>query len=731
MNIRFNTHAVQGSAPLPATGPAQERCLFLLTPSKEECGVESFARLLVSALQNDYPDDGYAVLAVSSRWRDLPAVFRKIAAADQIVFSVPLVAWKRLLLLPLVVLVFARVVRCRVNVFMHEWTALHWMRRLALAPFVMLSRTIIVVSPFIAGEIAGTPWLMGAARKCRLVPNAPTIRRPVEPRVTERVVRVREAAKSCDVVIGYFGAIYKGKAATALLDVCENLRNSGIRALIVFVGSFMKSLDGYEQQFWSKVAEYGIADQVIVTGYITDEAELYTLFEEVGSFLFLFPEGLTARRSSVIHTLQSDRPVVVTAPRAMAEFAHHAGFTRLIEAGVLSFVPEGADLRAIADQLLAVAKQGKRPAPAIDWDTWWRATTAATHAAMMDKMATNDREEAAALALSSSANSAQPSGSIAAKIKNLVRDGVALALFVPALPFLKFAAPRRATLPVVRGLLDRAGVTVVANHYHEPTYSAEHIFRDPDAPRVLAGIDWNLDAQTQLLAQFDFGAALHSLEGRRSRGRTFSYSNGYCGPGDAEALYCMIRHFKPRTIVEVGCGQSTVVAHFAIADAKAEDSRYSCRQICYEPFENPWLEDLGVEIKRELIEKSDLSLFRSLSAGDIVFIDSSHALRPMGDVEFEFLHILPNLPKGVIVQVHDIFSPRDYPAQWLNVERRFWNEQYLLEAFLSFNHEFEIICSLNHLMHLGSAQFKRAFPILAERGPDPFVGSFWFRRVKD
>jgi len=741
MNVQFNTDAVQRSAPVPATGRVRERRLFLLTPSKEECGVESFARLLVGALQNDYPDDGYAVLAVSSRWRDLPSVFRKIAAADEIVFSVPLVAWKRLLLLPLVVLLFACMVRCRVNVFMHEWTALHWLRRLALAPFVLLSSTIIVVSPFIAGEIADTPWLLRAARKCRLVPNAPTIRRPVEPRVTERVLRVREAAKSCDVVIGYFGAIYKGKAATALLDVCENLRNSGIRALIVFVGSFMKSLDGYEQQFWSKVAEYGIADQVIVTGYIADEAELYTLFEEVGSFLFLFPEGLTARRSSVIHTLQSDRPVVVTAPRSMAEFAHHAGFTSLIEAGVLSFIPEGADLRAIADQLLAVAKQGKRPAPAIDWDMWWRATTAATHAAMMDKMATNNREEAAALAPPLSAcgpNNERPhatvsmaANNLAAKIKNAIRDGVALALFVPALPFLRFAAPRRATLPAVRGLLDRAGVTIVANHYHEPTYGPEHIFRDPDEPRALAGIDWNLDAQTQLLAQFDFGAALRSLQGRHGGGRTFSYSNGYCGPGDAEALYCMVRHFKPRTIVEVGCGQSTVVAHFAIADAKAEDSRYSCRQICFEPYENPWLEDLGVEVKRELIEKSDLSLFRSLCPGDIVFIDSSHALRPMGDVEFEFLHILPNLPKGVIVQVHDIFSPRDYPAQWLNVERRFWNEQYLLEAFLSFNHEFEIICSLNHLMHLGSAQFKRAFPILAERGPDPFVGSFWFRRVKD
>ena len=741
MNVQFNTDAVRDSVFAPAGGRAQQRCLFLLTPSKEECGVESFARLLVSALQNDYPDDGYAVLAVSSRWRDLPAVFRKIAAADQVVFSFPLVAWKRLLLLPLVVLVFARMACCRVNVFMHEWSALHWLRRLALAPFVLLSHTIIVVSPFIAGEIAGTPWLMGAARKCRLVPNAPTIRRPVEPRVTDRVLRVREAAKSCDVVIGYFGAIYKGKAATALLDVCANLRNSGIRAGIVFIGSFIKSLDGYEQQFWSKVAEYGIADQVIVTGYIADEAELYTLFDEVGAFLFLFPEGLTARRSSVIHTLQSDRPVVVTAPRSMAEFAHHAGFTKLIEAGILSFVPERADLNAVADQLLKVAKQGRRSVPAIDWNGWWRATTAATRAAMMDKVATTNREEAAAsaLPLSGSRRSGvqpQTAGStavkvLAAKLKNMIRDCVALVLFVPALPFLKFAAPRRATLPAVRGLLDRAGVTILANHYHEPTYGAEHIFRDPDVPRSLAGIDWNIDGQTQLLAQFDFGMALRSLEGRRSHGRTFSYSNGYCGPGDAEALYCMIRHFKPRTIVEVGCGQSTVVAHFAIEDLKAQDSRYSCRQICYEPYENPWLEDLGVEVKREVIEKSDLTLFRSLSPGDIVFIDSSHALRPMGDVEFEFLHILPNLPKGVIVQVHDIFSPRDYPAQWLNVERRFWNEQYLLEAFLSFNDEFEIIGSLNHLMRLDLAQFKRAFPVLAERGPDPYVGSFWFRRVKD
>jgi hypothetical protein len=313
-------------------------------------------------------------------------------------------------------------------------------------------------------------------------------------------------------------------------------------------------------------------------------------------------------------------------------------------------------------------------------------------------------------------------------MKSRLRDLLAVALFFPALPFLRFVGPRRNYLHAVRGLLDRAGVTVMANHYYEPSYTAADIFRDPDEPRTLAGIDWNLNGQLALLEQFTYGPELRALEGRSDRGRTFSYDNGWFGSGDAEALYSMIRHFKPRRIVEIGCGQSTLVARFAITDATAADPQYQCRQICFEPFENPWLDELGVEVRRERIERADPSVFWSLTAGDIVFIDSSHTQRPMGDVEFEFLHILPQLPGGVLIHVHDIFSPRDYPAQWLKDERRFWNEQYLLEAFLSFNSEFEIICSLNHLMHLASPQFKAAFPVIAGGGKHPFVGSFWMRR---
>jgi glycosyltransferase involved in cell wall biosynthesis len=724
MNVQFSNNAVQSAA----HAPNARRCLFLLTPTGEECGVESFARLLVERMQAAYPDAGYDLLPVSPRWRDLPATLREVSRADSVVFNVPLTAWKKLLFLPLAILLFARFRRRNVRVFVHEWAALHWLRRIMLAPLVLFSQTIIVVSPLISDEVAHTWWLPGVRKKFRLVPNAPTVS-PREAKVTERVERVREAAEKCDIVIGHFGALYKGKASTALLDVCDYLRRQNIRALILFVGSFPPSLDGYEVQFWAKVAEYGIADQVIVTGYVTDEAELYTLFNEADAFLFLFPEGLTARRSSVIHTLQSNRPVVVTAPRSMSEFAHHKGFTSVIESGVLSFITDHADLPEIADKLLAAAKRGERKTPAFDGDAWWAATTAAADRILM----TDHRGSAASQVAAHDVNGLHATlpSFAAAKIKKVIRDGLSQVLLIPALPFLRFVAPRRADLLAVRPLLDRAGVTVVANHYHEPVFTAEQIFRDPQAPRALVGIDWNIEGQKQLLRQFNYERDLRALEGRPCGGRTFHYTNGYCGPGDAEALYSMIRHFRPSKIVEIGSGQSTIVSRLAIDDAKAADSGYHCQQICFEPYENPWLEGLGIEIRRELIERSDLNLFKSLAPNDIVFIDSSHALRPMGDVEFEFLHVLPNLPKGVIVQVHDIFSPRDYPAQWLTVDRRFWNEQYLLEAFLSFNDTYEIIGSLNQLMHLDIDEFKRAFPILAERGPDPFVGSFWFRRVKD
>jgi hypothetical protein len=121
-------------------------------------------------------------------------------------------------------------------------------------------------------------------------------------------------------------------------------------------------------------------DHVIITGYIESPAELFALFERIGVFLFLFPEGLTARRSSVIACLQSSRPVVVTAPRSPDEFRHHAGFAALVGSGALSFVQPSAPIAEIADQLIAAAARTSGGPPAIDSAAWWQATTSATRA---------------------------------------------------------------------------------------------------------------------------------------------------------------------------------------------------------------------------------------------------------------------------------------------------------------------------------------------------------------
>jgi hypothetical protein len=119
--------------------------------------------------------------------------------------------------------------------------------------------------------------------------------------------------------------------------------------------------------------------------------------------------------------------------------------------------------------------------------------------------------------------------------------------------------------------------------------------------------------------------------------------------------------------------------------------------------------------------------FRALEANDILFIDSSHVIRPQGDVVHEYLYLLAILKPGVIVHIHDIFTPRDYPTAWVLGERRLFNERYLLEAFLSFNTSFEVLAALNYLSHEHRAALTDACPLLVkERAADP--GSFWMRR---
>lgn len=133
-----------------------------------------------------------------------------------------------------------------------------------------------------------------------------------------------------------------------------------------------------------------------------------------------------------------------------------------------------------------------------------------------------------------------------------------------------------------------------------------------------------------------------------------------------------------------------------------------------------------MKLRRQVVEAVEKSVFQQLEADDLLFIDSSHVIRPQGDVLCEFLEILPTLKKGVIVHIHDVFTPRDYPKAWVVDKVRMWNEQYLMEALLSGNPHWKIIGAVNFLYHDHFNALKTACPFLSK---DREPGSFYIQKV--
>lgn len=310
-------------------------------------------------------------------------------------------------------------------------------------------------------------------------------------------------------------------------------------------------------------------------------------------------------------------------------------------------------------------------------------------------------------------------------LRKTLADYGAIAYGMLNAPMLRFIARHRMALPRFQRFTDRAGFQLRSPHYYEPTYAEADLPPDTAAERALPGLDLNADEQLALLGRFTFAEELLAIPVERSGETEFGYGNPMYGFGDAESYYSFIRLFRPRRIIEIGSGNSTLIARKAVAANKREEPDYICHQTCIEPYEMPWLERTGATVIRERVETVAIETFDALEAGDILFIDSSHVIRPRGDVLREFLEIVPRLKPGVLVHVHDIFTPRDYPESWLREDRRLWNEQYLLEAFLAFNTRYRILCANNWLKHNHFEAFASAFPMMG-RFPDHEPGAFWF-----
>lgn len=282
---------------------------------------------------------------------------------------------------------------------------------------------------------------------------------------------------------------------------------------------------------------------------------------------------------------------------------------------------------------------------------------------------------------------------------------------------------------IENSIFSHVGMLPIHDHYYQPLINPKHHLKKPlNEDRNLPGINFNDAEQLDLISQFKFQTELQNFPSEKVNELTYYYKNGTYESGDAEFLYNLVRLKKPLRIIEVGCGSSTLMIQNAVKQNMADDNNYHCEHICIEPYEQPWLEKLGIKIVRKKVEELDISFFNQLQTNDILFIDSSHIIRPQGDVLFEFLEVLPALNVGVMVHVHDVFTPKDYPEAWIYKEHRLWNEQYLLEAFLTYNNRFKIIGSLNYLTHHYKAEFSVAHPIYAKtKNAEP--GAFWIEKI--
>ena len=306
-------------------------------------------------------------------------------------------------------------------------------------------------------------------------------------------------------------------------------------------------------------------------------------------------------------------------------------------------------------------------------------------------------------------------------------DIVLSVIAVPsALALLLYRRIGSARAPWTTNILKIIGLFPIRKHYYEPLFDDSGLKTPLSDDRDLPGINLNISGQLCFTSQLSFSSELVEMEWNKKSNHLnkFYLGNGSFESGDAEFLYQFVRAIKPQKIIEIGGGNSTKITAIALRN-NYDELKIKTNHICIEPYEMRWLEKLGnINVIRKCIEDCDFNWNTELSAGDLLFIDSSHIIRPQGDVLKEYLEIFPRLTSGVYIHIHDIFTPKDYLHQMVVKDVRFWNEQYLLEALLSNTERYEIVAAVNYLKHHYYDQLKSICPYLT---PEREPGSFYIR----
>ncbi len=256
-----------------------------------------------------------------------------------------------------------------------------------------------------------------------------------------------------------------------------------------------------------------------------------------------------------------------------------------------------------------------------------------------------------------------------------------------------------------------------------------------DRPSPLSGLTLDVPGMRKLLGEL---AARWESEYAATAGDYLANTRRGFGPGypefDARTLYYFLREHKPSAYLEIGSGLSTYYASLAAERNTADGS--PMRISCVEPYPFEALRTLpDFELIEGFVQDVPLERFEALQAGDVLFIDSSHALKIDSDVAFLFLEVLPQIKPGVFVHIHDVHFPYNtpYPADtWLFGERWpvYWNEAMVVQTFLAFNTAFEVLLSVPMIRHDDETFLIDTYDdyVAVADNPNP-PSSLWLQRV--
>jgi len=248
----------------------------------------------------------------------------------------------------------------------------------------------------------------------------------------------------------------------------------------------------------------------------------------------------------------------------------------------------------------------------------------------------------------------------------------------------------------------------------------------------LTGLDWDIDAQFAWLEKicrpyYREVSGLAFYEESSARG----WGPGY-GPIESQVVHCFIRAIAPPQIIEVGSGQSTICMLHAAA-MNARDGRVVSQILAVDPYPRKELQQQqGITLSRQTCQSVPCEVFAKLRAGDLLFVDSSHAVKVGSDVIRIYLEIIPSLPPGVFIHVHDIFLPYLYsPSTLLPNLMNNSQETALLAALLIGNKSLSVLASLAALHHDKSQQlqillcdYRHQSSLEGLRQTDPPTGHF-------